>query len=375
MLTKQEIIHKAHELGFEDIGFTTIEPFTSQKEILKGRLEEYEWLKEANYDLIAGTDPRNSLSNAKSIIVVIEPYFREQFPQILEKHFGRCYLDDDRIIRKRAAKRAIDFLKYLSKNGIKCSTSKNLGDKIAAARAGLGTFGRNCLFFAKNVALGSSFNSPLSIVIDQEYEPDESTINNGCPDWCKYACVSACPTGALKKRENNYIDPKRCICYLNYKSTEITPLELREPMGLYIYGCDRCQDVCPRNRPWLAKAVLLPQNEKAQTMIEDFDLVKLLHMNQKYFSEKIWKHMFYTPPKDLWRWKMNVARAMGNSLDTKYIPELIQAFKMNEDERILGMIAWSLGNIGGSLSLKALEEFEEDSKGLVKEEIILALRN
>ena len=37
MLTKEEIIKKAHELGFEDIGFTTAEPFDSQKEILKER--------------------------------------------------------------------------------------------------------------------------------------------------------------------------------------------------------------------------------------------------------------------------------------------------------------------------------------------------
>ena len=37
-------------------------------------------------------------------------------------------------------------------------------------------------------------------------------------------------------------------------------MELREPMGLWVYGCDRCQNVCPRNAPWLARE--LPVNQK-----------------------------------------------------------------------------------------------------------------
>ncbi len=37
MLTKNEIIEKAYELGFGDVGFTGAEPFESQKEILLQR--------------------------------------------------------------------------------------------------------------------------------------------------------------------------------------------------------------------------------------------------------------------------------------------------------------------------------------------------
>ena len=83
--------------------------------------------------------------------------------------------------------------------------------------------------------------------------------------------------------------------------------------------------------------------------------------------------MFYTSEKDLWRWKMNVARAMGNILDEQFIPELAKAFQENEDERVLGMLAWALGRIGGPQAKKTLSNALSKSEGLVKEEISAAL--
>ncbi len=37
MISKNEIIEKAYECGFGDIGFTSAEPFDSQKELLIGK--------------------------------------------------------------------------------------------------------------------------------------------------------------------------------------------------------------------------------------------------------------------------------------------------------------------------------------------------
>ena len=99
MLTKQDIIAEARRLKFTDIGFTNAEPFTSQKEYLLARQEEYGWAEKAGLSLIAGTDPHNILPNAKSIIVLLESYFEESFPLQMERHFGRCYLDDDRVTK------------------------------------------------------------------------------------------------------------------------------------------------------------------------------------------------------------------------------------------------------------------------------------
>jgi len=52
-------------------------------------------------------------------------------------------------------------------------------------------------------------------------------------------------------------------------------------------------------------------------------------MDKSFYLKNIWPYMFYMSADDIWRWKMNAARAMGNSLDPDYIPELIKAFKRN----------------------------------------------
>ena len=129
---------------------------------------------------------------------------------------------------------------------------------------------------------------------------------------------------------------------------------------------DRCQNVCPRNQPWLATD-LLP-NEKAAAQAPDFDLPLLLHMDKNYSNTRIRPHMFYMSDKDLWRWKMNVARAMGNSLDPIYIPDLVRVFRENSDERVRAMAVWAIHRIGGEKGLSALDNMRAGATGLVKEE-------
>ncbi len=369
MLGKEEVIAKAVECGFEDTGFTTAEPFDSQRALLEGMREEYGWAIQSGLDLIAGTDPKTVLPGAKSIIVLVEAYFREAFPPSLERHFGRCYLDDDRMIGNRLGKRVKAFRSFLRDNGVDSKVPFHLPHRQAAARAGLGTFGKNCLFYSRKVAAGGSWVLPIAMVVDQVFAPDEPTLEIGCPDWCRNACLAACPTGALKGPRK--LDPRRCISYLTYFGGEMTPRELRAPMGLCVYGCDRCQNVCPRNAPWLARE--LRMNEKAAGMAGDFRLEKLLGMDKAWFTEKIWPHMFYMSDADLWRWKMNVARAMGNTRDEAYVSHLTEAFRREGDERVKAMAAWALGRIGGPAAKQALADFLPESAGLVRAEIIATM--
>ncbi|HVN72867.1 MAG TPA: 4Fe-4S double cluster binding domain-containing protein [Desulfomonilia bacterium] len=370
MHSRSDVVNKAYELGFADIGFTTAEPFDTQKELLLERQEEYGWVGRMGLDLISGTDPKNILPDAKSIIVLVEAYFREAFPPRLERHFGRCYLDDDRVTKDGLTVRIKAFRSFLTQAGINSKVPFHLPHRVAAARAGLGTFGKNTLFYSETAALKGSWVLPVALVVDREFEPDIPRYEVACPDWCRNACISACPTVAL--RGPRRIDPRRCISYLSYFGDGLTPRELREPMGMWVYGCDRCQNVCPRNAPWLGKN--LPVNRKVQAIADDFELRRLLHMDAGYFGSKIWPHMFYQPPEDLWRWKMNVARAMGNSRDPDYVPDLVRAFGENTDTRVTSMIAWALGRIGGTEASSALKAFISRSQGDLREEVMLALK-
>jgi epoxyqueuosine reductase len=96
-------------------------------------------------------------------------------------------------------------------------------------------------------------------------------------------------------------------------------------------------------------------------------------MDKAWFTEKIWPHMFYMSDADLWRWKTNVARVMGNTRDEAYIPLLTEAFRRETDERVKAMAAWALGRIGGPEARQALDALLPESAGPVREEIAAAL--
>jgi len=369
MLTKQAIIEEALRLGFDDVGFTSAEPFDSHRLYLQEHAEEYAWAEDAGLRLVEGTDPRAIFPQAQTIIVLLENYCRQSFPSPIVNHFGRCYLDDDRITKDGLTLKIKAFQSFLRENDMVSTVPFNLPHRLAAARAGLGTLGKNCLFYAGRVARGSSWVLPITVLVDRAFDPDEPTIGMGCPDWCRGACVAACPTHALKG--GGRIDPRRCISYLSYFGQGLTPLRLRAPMGLYVYGCDRCQLVCPRNAPWLAQD--LPENPRVTAKAPDFDLDRLLDMDFDYFQERIWPHMFYMSAHDMWRWRMNAARAMGNTLDPAYIPKLVQAFAAEKDERVQAMIAWALGRIGGAAAREALLGLGPGVSATVNREIGQAL--
>jgi len=96
-------------------------------------------------------------------------------------------------------------------------------------------------------------------------------------------------------------------------------------------------------------------------------------MDRPYFEQRIWPHMFYMSSDQIWRWKMNTARAMGNTLDPCHIPDLVQEFDASDDERVKSMCAWALGRIGGGKAQSALDRIRQGADGLVADEITYAL--
>ena len=82
-----------------------------------------------------------------------------------------------------------------------------------------------------------------SLLVDSELDYDLPFETDHCGTCTR--CLEACPTGAF---DGPYeLDARKCISYLTIEHHSSVPLNLRPPIGDWLFGCDVCQDVCPWN--------------------------------------------------------------------------------------------------------------------------------
>jgi epoxyqueuosine reductase len=369
MSLKQRLSGKAMELGFADIGFTTTEPLDLYIQEIDSRPQMYDWVMTEQFNVRRGASPREKHAWARSLLVLIRNYHRRSFPPSLKGKIGRSYQVDERKEKGEEHRRIKDYLDFLRQEGIRVNFDEETPARMSAARAGVVTYGKNCFVYARKSMLGASWLESIPLLLDAEIDPDEPSVELGCPSWCKNACIAACPTGALYSPKK--MNPRRCIAYQSYYSSGITPMELREPMGTWVYGCDRCQEVCPRNQAWMNQD--LPENRPLEDRAKDFQLDVLLTMGEDHYLNKVWPLTFYISRKNMAKWQMNAARALGNLGDREYVPVLIRKLTEDPDETVRAMCAWALGKLGGSEARSAMESRLQKETALVKEEIKMTL--
>lgn len=118
-----------------------------------------------------------------------------------------------------------------------------LAERYYAATSTLGRTGRNTLTITRRFGSWMFLGEILSTVAFAPDEPSPAPASP-CPSGCR-RCIEACPTGALFAPHR--IDASRCISYLTIEHDAPISGELAPLMGSWVFGCDRCQEVCPLN--------------------------------------------------------------------------------------------------------------------------------
>jgi epoxyqueuosine reductase QueG len=123
--------------------------------------------------------------------------------------------------------------------------NSRLPEKRLAVEAGLGRIGRHCLLMLPKA--GSAV--VIGVLISPLPLPDSASSPRDILDAdCENcgACVAACPTGAL--RGDGSLERERCVQHWSSVPGPL-PAAVDAVWGDRLYGCDACQEACPRFRP------------------------------------------------------------------------------------------------------------------------------
>lgn len=189
-------------------------------------------------------DPRLLVDGAKSVITLSFNYFpNEVQKQETYKISKYAYGEDYHHVIKNKLFELLEVIRdeIGEINGRCFVDSAPVLERAWAEKAGLGWRGKHSLLIQKKQG---SFFFLAELIIDLELNYDEPFKTDHCGTCTK--CIDACPTEAILP--NNQIDAKKCISYLTIELRDNIPIQFKNKMENWMFGCDICQDVCPWNR-------------------------------------------------------------------------------------------------------------------------------
>jgi len=364
---KQEVIDYAHSIGIDSIGFTTADPFDE----LKKKLEDYHSKGYASgfeeSDIELRTVPKLSLPSARSIIAIAVGYPNKLkgAPKSVRGDrrgmFARASWGQDyhTIMRNRLDKLSLFLKEKVPDVEIKSMVDTGvLSDRSVAERAGLGFAGKNGFIINEELGTWSYLGEML---VSIPFKPDDPVIDS-CGD-CNI-CVDRCPTGALVG--NGQLNSQKCISFLTQTKGYLKD-EYRYKIGNRLYGCDTCQQVCPRNRGINTEhddIILEPEVLKPR-------LVPLLKMSNKEFKNT------YGHLAGAWRGKKSIQRnaivALAHFNEESAIPDLKDVALTDPRPMIRGTAFWAIGQIQGEEARPFIMSHYEREIEEVQEEMIKGL--
>jgi epoxyqueuosine reductase len=330
---KEAIQEKARQLGFILTGVTTPEPpphySTFENWLAQGRHGTMAYLA-TEHSRLRRADPREILPECKSILVLATPYpspgrrgasegqgAGEITGSIASYAWGEDYHD----ILPARMQALVQFIEEQVGGSVKNRWYTDTGpllERDLAQRAGIGWIGKNtCLINPKH----GSYFLLSEILLDLALEPDPPLVTDHCGTCTR--CIEACPTDCILP--DRTLDATRCISYLTIELKEDIPIELRDKIGSWVFGCDICQLVCPWNRFAGEGDPAFGDESPAQPMTTEL-FISAQEFNQRFKG---------SPVKRAKRrgYLRNVTVALGNTGGMHTLPVLQNA--LNDEEPLV----------------------------------------
>lgn len=325
----------AYTLGFELVGVAPAQPPPNADSFLLWLAQGYagtmEYLERTAHLRI---NPSELLPDARSAVVVGLNYAPAELPKV-DYRIARYALGDDyhAVIRDKL-ETLLSALQALvpEVRGRVCVDSAPVLERDLAMVAGLGWYGKNtCLI---NTHRGSYFFiGVLLLTLELAYD---SPAEGGC-GTCRL-CLDACPTGALVAPYQ--LDARKCISYLTIELRDSIPVELRAPIGEWLFGCDICQEVCPFNRPRAHQPLRARPTAEPRLQARPLPtLAEILQMSESEFAERFRGSAIMRA-----KWRGLIRNALvvaGNKRDPALRP-LIERFVQHDDPMLRETAAWAL---------------------------------
>jgi epoxyqueuosine reductase len=335
---KQAIKEKARQLGFILAGVTTPEPpphySTFEKWLAQGHHGTMDYLA-TERSRARRADPLEILPECKSILVLATPYNpplpsgdrerrakqrqsrseAEGGPGVRGNIASYAWGDDYHDVLPARMKELVQFIEEQAGEPVKNRWYTDTGpilERDLAQRAGIGWIGKNtCLIHPKH----GSYFLLSEIFLDLALDPDPPFVTDHCGTCTR--CIEACPTDCILP--DRTIDARRCISYLTIELKDDIPVELRDKMGNWVFGCDICQVVCPWNRFAGEGDPDFEENTPLPPLTEEL-VISPQEFNQRFKR---------SPVKRAKRrgYLRNVAVALGNLGDMHALPVLNHALE------------------------------------------------
>ncbi len=325
-----ELTRLGEELGLDVVGAAPVEPYEETERHIRERRARG-LFADMRFTMARPEEschPETLLPEARTVVSAAHCYYAPEPP--LEPGEARLprytWYDGYAVLRER-----LDELGRRLGGSYRVLVDANQHvDREAAARSGVGFYGKNTLLITRRhgswVVLGT-------LLTEAEIEPTPP-LELDCGS-CRL-CIDACPTGALD--EPGTLDATKCLSYWTQAPAPI-PEPYRAALGDQVYGCDICQDVCPWNRGIEKRRAGEHPPEDAEPFVS---LVDWLEADADDLARRY--DRLYVPRNDGRYLRRNALVAAGN-VGTETDRPLVEPYADDDDPLLREHARWALARI------------------------------